>query len=442
MPTFEAAKERNMVLFVGAYLAVQRESIRKLSNIIGKEMIPCVLIDVTLAPEQRQVAKDSKAVVLECDFSSLLAIENTLKEYKHRFLAVTARKDRNITLLKKTIPHIPYVHTPTASSLDWTTNKILQRQLLRNFDKTISPKFMVVHNDSEETMRQIKKQIGFPLIIKPAGLARSLLVTLCFHQEELDANLKNTVKKINKIYKREGGRGEPQILVEEFMEGSMYSIDTYVNQRGIVYHAPMVHVRTGRSVGFDDFFGYAQLTPVKLKPHRIEKARQTAEKAIEALNLRSTTCHTELIRTEDGWKVVEVGPRVGGFRDEMYEKSYGFDHNTNDILIRIPKKPVITTKSKGYTMILKFYPPKKGRLAKLEGVKKIQRLESFSRIHNFKQVGDLCDYASNGDDPIFYLVLFNKVRSNLLADVRRIEKTINIQIKQPQRNASVIKSKK
>lgn len=442
MATFEAALERDMILFVGTYGSAQRESVRKLSKLLNKNMTACVLVDVTLPLSQRKILDDPKAVILDCDFSSSLAMEKILKSYKHRFLAVTARKDRNVTLLRKIIPHVPYLHAPTELSLEWTTNKILQRRLLRNYDKTISPKFMVIHDDSESTMQQIEKQIGFPLIIKPAGLARSLLVTLCFHKEELDANLKNTVKKINRIYKREGGRGDPQILVEEFMEGSMYSIDTYVNHRGIVYHAPMVHVRTGRSVGFDDFFGYAQLTPVKLKSHRVEKARQTAEKAIEALNLRSTTCHTELIRTEDGWKVVEVGPRVGGFRDEMYEKSYGIDHNTNDILIRIPKKPILAKKAKGYTMILKFYPPKKGRLMKLEGIKKIQRLESFARVNYFKQVGDLCDYASNGDDPIFYLVLFNKDRSNLLADVRRIEKTVNIQIRQPQRNAQVVKSKK
>ncbi|MBW3568737.1 ATP-grasp domain-containing protein [Candidatus Parcubacteria bacterium] len=442
MPTFEAAQERNMILFIGTYTSAQSESMRKLSKLLGKDMSACVLVDTTLPPDQKKVAADSRAVVLDCDFSSSLAMENVLKPYKHRFLAATAHKDRNVVLFKKIIPHIPYIHTPTAVSLEWTTNKIRQRQLLRNFDKSISPKFMVVHDDTKETMQQIEKQIGFPLIIKPAGLARSLLVTLCFHQEELEANLKNTVKKINKIYKREGGRGEPQILVEGFMEGSMYSIDTYVNQRGVVYHAPMVHVRTGRSVGFDDFFGYAQLTPVKLLPHRIEKAHRTAEKAIEALNLRSTTCHIELIRSEDGWKVIEVGPRVGGFRDEVYEKSYGIDHNLNDILIRIPKKPILTKKSKGFTMILKFYPPKKGRLEKLEGIKKIQRLESFSRLNPIKQVGDLCDFASNGDDPIFYMVLFNSDRSKLLADVRRVEKTVNIQIKQPQRNAKIVESKK
>ncbi len=40
----------------------------------------------------------------------------------------------------------------------------------------------------------------------------------------------------------------------------------------------------------------------------------------------------------------------------------------------------------------------------------------------------MCDFARNGDDPVFDIVLFNKVRSELLADIRRIEQTIHIKV--------------
>lgn len=442
MSRFEAAAERDMILFIGSYEVGQVEAMSQLSKILKKTMTACVVFDVTRPNSERKLALDSKAIILECDFSSPIKIEMILRQYKNRFLAVTCRQEKSIPIFKNVIPHVPYLTTPSAVSLDWTTNKVIMRKMLSQYDKAISPKFMIVHDNTPETLERIEKHIGFPLIIKPAGLAKSLLVSLCYHREELEDNLKNTVKKINKIYKQEKGRGEPQILVEEYMEGSMYSIDSYVNQRGVVYHAPLVHVRTGRAVGFDDFFGYAQLTPVKLKRHRADKARQTAEKAIEALNLRGMTCHIELIRTEEGWRVIEVGSRPGGFRNEMYSLSYGFTHLLNDILIRIPKKPIVTSKPKGYTSVLKFYPPKKGRLEKLEGIKKIRTLESFSRINMKKKIGDMCDFARNGDDPIFTITMFNKERSKLFADVRRLEKTVKIGIKQPKKpTSSAIKAK-
>ncbi len=433
MSGFDEAQERDMILFVGSYLATQKIALGKLSKSFDKTINACVLLDVTDVNARKSLTVDSKAKVIECDFSSDVAIQKALAPYKHRFLAVTCRAERNVPILKRTVPHVPYINTPTELSLDWTTDKIRMRQLLRNYDKAISPKFLVVHDATEETLNKIEKQVGFPLIIKPAGLAASLLVTLCYHREELEANLKNTVRKIDQIYKKKKGRGTPQILVEEFMEGAMFSIDTYVNQRGVMYHMPLVHVKTGRSVGFDDFFGYMRITPVILKPHKIEAAKKVAEKAVEAMGLRSTTCHIELMKTEDGWKIIELGPRIGGFRHEMYELSYGMDHSLNDILIRIPKKPILTKKVKGFTAVMQFYSFHKGRLQSLEGINKVRKLESFSRIDINKKIGDMCDFARNGDDPVFSIVLVNKNRSRLLADIRRLEKTIQIKVHRPNR---------
>jgi biotin carboxylase len=427
MAQFDEAQERDMILFIGSYLSSQKIALQKLSRLLDKPLTACILIDET-DPTTHKVMAGPKAVVISCDFSSDTKIQKALQPYSHRFLAVTCRAERNIPLLKKVVPHVPYLNTPTEKSLDWTTDKIKMRQMLRSYDKTIAPKFVVAHDASEATLNKIEKTVGFPLIIKPAGLAASLLVTLCYHREELETALSRTVRKIDQIYKKKRGRGEPQILVEEFMEGSMYSIDSYVNQRGVVYHTPLVHVRTGRAVGYEDFFGYMRITPVNIKDYKIEAAKRVAEKAIEALNLRSTNCHVELMRTEEGWKVIELGPRIGGFRHEMYELSYGIDHSLNDMLIRIPRKPVLTKKVKGYTVVMQFYARQKGYLVSLEGVNKIRKLESFTRIDIKKKLGEMCDFARNGDDPVFDVVLFNKNRSRVLADIRRLEQAVTIKV--------------
>ncbi len=431
MSRFDEAQERNMILFVGSYLKSQQKAVEKLEKILKRELTACVIVDDSDMAARAAASTANKAVVIECDFSKETEIQKALLPYKNRFLAVTCRAERNIPLLKKVVPHVPYLNTPTEKSLDWTTDKIKMRQLLRGYDRSISPKFVVAHDATKETLDKIEKIVGFPLIIKPAGLAASLLVTLCYHREELEENLKKTVKKIDQIYAKKHGRGEPQILVEEFMEGSMYSIDTYVNQRGVMYHAPLVHVKTGRAVGFEDFFGYMRITPVSIMPHKIEAARRVAEKAVEALNLRSTNCHIELMRTEGGWKVIELGPRIGGFRHEMYELSYGMDHSMNDILIRIPKKPILPKKTKGYTVVMQFYARQKGKLVSLEGINKARKLESFSSITIKKKIGDMCDFARNGDDPVFDIILFNKDRSRVLADIRRLELAVAIKVQKP-----------
>ena len=220
-----------------------------------------------------------------------------------------------------------------------------------------------------------------------------------------------------------------ETVVQQFLDGQLYSIDAYVTSRGKVTFCPPVAVKTGQNIGFDDFFGYQQVTPTLLNKESIEEAECIAKKGIHALGLRSTTAHVELLKTEKGWKVVEIGPRIGGFRDQMYKKSFGINHTMNDILVRIPEKVSVPKKVLGHSAALKFFAKKEGILTKLTGIKKVQELESFDNIKINKKVGDRCMYAKNGGQSVFNIMLFNEDRSKLLADIRRLEQTIEIETK-------------
>ena len=213
------------------------------------------------------------------------------------------------------------------------------------------------------------------------------------------------------------------------MEGDMYSIDSYVNSRGRVYHCPMVRVKTGKDIGHDDFFNYLQMTPTGLKQQSIDKAHSVAEIAIRALGLKNTTTHTELMKIDDVWKIIEIGPRMGGFRDTLHQLSCDIDHSLNDILIRIPKKPIIPKKCKGFAAAMKWFTEKEGKITEMKGIKKIEQLKSFHHIAVNKKVGDRAVFARNGGRSIFNVFLFNAERSKLLADIRRLEKLVQIKVK-------------
>jgi len=65
-----------------------------------------------------------------------------------------------------------------------------------------------------------------------------MLVTLCYHEEELEKELKKVLRKVKKVYLDNGREVEPQILVEEFLEGEMYSVDADITARGRVSVCP------------------------------------------------------------------------------------------------------------------------------------------------------------------------------------------------------------
>ena len=178
----------------------------------------------------------------------------------------------------------------------------------------------------------------------------------------------------------------------------------------------------------DDFYNYLHLSPTALKKHSIERAHEAATAGIHALGLRNTTAHVELMKIDDEWKLIEIGPRVGGFRDKLHSLSCGIDHSLNDILIRFPKKPLIPKKCKGFAATLKWYPKSEGKIIKLKGIKKCQELKSFVAIKLIKKIGDTCQFAKNGGKAVFTITLYNTERSKLLADIRRIEQLVDVQV--------------
>jgi len=421
--------EQNLILFTGKIFGHMIDAVTAYEKKEKKTFRIGLIYDTKQKLDKYTVTHlDKLDVIIKCNTKSQKVLQRELMPYQNQIFSVTCRSEDQIPLLARIIPNVPYIHAPTTESLTWATDKILMRERLENFDPSITPRFAVVTDHKAATLAALKEQVGFPMIVKPTGLRASQLVTICYHKEELEKTLKLIFKKIKNIYEKFDGIWTPQILVEQFMEGEMYSVDAYVTSSGNTYFCPMVHVKTGKSIGFDDFFGYRQITPTLLNKKSIADAEHVAAKTIMALGLRSTSVHTEMMKTEQGWKVVEAGPRVGGFRHMLYEFSYDMNHTMNDVMIRKNKKPIMPKKVQGFSVAMKFFAKKEGKLTKLTGIKKARELGSFKRIYIHKKIGDQCSYAKNGGKSVFDIILFNPERSKLLADIRRLEKTINIEV--------------
>ena len=367
-------------------------------------------------------------IIVECDFGKPWKIAEALLPYQKELLAITCRFEQSIARFQQVIPHVPYLRTPTTESLTWATDKYEMRKRLRLFDQKNTPVFTWVKNNTKKERTRVIEKVKFPMIIKPASLAGSLFVTTCYHEEDLDKTLRSAFRKIKAAYKKDARLEEPKLIAEEYMEGDLYSIDSYVNSRGEVYHCPLVRQRTAKDLGRDDFYNYLQITPTALKQETVENAQTVAEQAIHALGLRNVTAHTELMKIDDEWKIIEVGPRPGGFRDILHKLSCDINHTMNDIAIRIPRKPVVPKKCKGYAAYYKYIAPKEGVILETKGIKKIEELESFHSMTINKRVGDRAIFAKNGGRPIFTVVLYNDERSSLLADIRRLEQSVSVTV--------------
>lgn len=414
------------MLFVGYPIDAAFQAVKELDKHLGQKH-RIAFIYSKKAKEPTPEMKKKADFLFPVDMKKFSTVERAIIPIQDNVVVVSCRSVFYMPLYAQMITLFPHLTLPTKDSIDATSDKlIMRRKFLRHYPE-INADYIPVHGATKEDVAKVIKYVGFPCIVKPASLAASRLISLCYHEEELQSNLRKIFRGLRAAYKQTGALVEPQVIVEEFMEGESYSIDSYVDATGHVKHLPAVNYKTGHDIGVDDFFTYRHIVPSRLTPEQEKQAQEVATKAIKSLGLRACMVHGEYIRQQDCWKVLEIDARMGGHRDLMYRESYGTPHGLNDLLTRMGEKPVIKKKVKKYTASFNFFPKKKGTIKSIKGLKKVRELDSLTELIMVKKVGDMAGLSKQGFNKVLDITLSNSSRSELLADIRRMEKAIVIE---------------
>lgn len=406
-------------------------AVSKHSERLGVPLKGLVLVDTNPSVAARKRAKDTTGLFKEIklDFDDTAKLQAILKNYSDRLLAVTCRQESSIHSFKKAVPFLPYIKTPSESALLWSTEKHLMRDRMRDYDKNMVPVYRFLGEYDGHAVGVIAREFKFPVIVKPTGLAASILVSRCDGPGELNACLEKTFRIINDVYSRDLGRGRPGVLIEEMIQGDMYSTDAYVDSTGNIYFLPLVKVITAHSIGMDGFYSHSFAIPTGLPEKEIKAAQKVSKDAIRALNLASTTAHIELFRSPEGWKIIELGPRIGGYREALYREAYGIDHYYNDLAIRMDIEPEIPDEPIAHATSFNIYPDEEGEIIDITGLEEAKRIESLIDIKCHAKPGDLAFFAGNGGRFIVDGTLCNKDPHKLNDDLLRVRNTIQIKVR-------------
>lgn len=422
-------QSKNIVLFIGPYFADAVAAVKDMEKHLDMKLRMAFLMSKKVKPKEKHKQLESEIdFIFKVDTKNLYSVEKALMPIKDQVMVVGCRSVFYMPLYAKLISLFPQHIMPTRDSIEWCGNKLMMRRKFRRYYPDITPKYIPVHGARQEDLEKVKKYVGFPCIVKPASLAASRLVAICYHEEELQSTLRKTFRGLKSAYKKTGALVEPEVIVEQYMDGDMYSVDSYVDQKGRIKHLPSVYVKTGQKLGVDDFYNYRVLTPTRLTKKQEESLQEVATKAIHALGLRSVMTHGEFIQMGDSWKVLEVDARMGGHRDLMYREAYGIPHGMNDLLTRMGEKPVIRKKRKKYVASFNIFPDKNGIIKSIKGLKKVRELESLRQLIVLKKVGDRAGLSKSGFNKVLDITLVADTVEDLLADARRMEKAVKIEI--------------
>lgn len=423
-------KNQDTILTINVVERELVQAVKMQSKSLKRTLRGLVLVNKNYAKQPNR-PQDTTGLFEEiiCDFDNPAELQKVLEPHKDRLLAVTCRYEEAIQDFGKVIPFLPkQLHTPSPISLLWATEKPLMRNRLKDYDSNLVPRYQYMEKDDLPNLTELVKDFHYPVIVKPSGLAKSLLVERCDTLQELKKCLAYTFNVINHAYAREQYPGKPAVLVEEMMQGEMYSVDAYVAHTGEVLCLPPIKVITAHSLGLPGFYG-CQCITTYLEEEETQKAFAASKAAIRALNLRSTTTHIELFRTSQGWKIIEIAARIGGHRDYLYREGYDVEHFYNDLSIRMGKKPQMPTKQVGHSAALNIYAEDEGYIESITGLEQARELPSVIYLTSHAEKGDIALFANNGGDAIIDGMLSNKDPKQLQKDITTVRNIIKITIK-------------
>lgn len=419
--------KKTIAVFINDFDQEFADGLKKLASQLGRELTGIILVDEQIKKEKRNTPDlHGEFKQLVCDFSDDVALRKVTKSIADSLLLVTCSGERNQTYLKRLLPHIPYINGPSESSLEWATHKARMRDMLGSFNSDLVPNVQTVTHNEEGQIREVLRRLTFPMIVKPTGLAASILVAKAHDEEELRKALENGFAVVHDVYDRDSGRGEPGFIVEEFIEGDMYSVDVYVNEKGTVWPLPLLRSTTAHNIGREGFYTCQDDSYLTIDEEEIARGHEAARQAIHALGLRSCVAHIELFHTNDGWKIVELGPRAGGLRQDVYMAAYGVDHAYNELRIKVGLEPEINVQPIAYITTVKIYPEKEGVITKIEGYEQALKNPSMFMLRKQAKPGDMALFSGNGGKIIVRGVLRNTDLAQLKKDTDFVWSTIKV----------------
>ena len=220
------------------------------------------------------------------DFEGTMAVA---KKYQIDAL-VTASTDKPLVMMARVARelHLPFYSVETAQ---WSTDKY---QMKQHFMEGGVPcaKGRLVHSAEEV------EDFEFPVIVKPRDNSGSRGVKLCRNKTELVAAIAEALPYSHL----------DTVLVEEFIEGPEYSIES-------LHHDGKSEViqfteKTTTEFPYNVELGHIQ--PANISDENKKKIRDIITKIGNALKYENCPSHTELKINNRGIYVIETSPRLGG----------------------------------------------------------------------------------------------------------------------------------
>ena len=259
------------------------------------------------------------------------------------------------------------------------TDKSVMRKTLRDAGVPV-PTFYKVENSDE--FASVVHQFHRPFMVKPADSSGSRGILKVDHKEKA-----KDAYEYARSFSRSG-----IVVVEDCMTGTEVSVETLAYEGEI----HVVQITDKITTGAPHFVEMGHTQPTKL-----ECAAEIEEVAIEAnrvIGIESGPSHTEIIVTEEGPKIVELGARLGGdcITTHLVPLSTGVNMVKACIKIALGIRPDFTpTMSCGSA--IRYFHQSPGVIKSIRGIDEAEQMNGIKQISIVHGVGEkITDIIDSG----------------------------------------------
>jgi len=235
----------------------------------------------------------------------------------------------------------------SSTAIEMMEDKEKTRIFLKN--QPYSPKFYLLKPNES-----VPNNLGFPLIVKSPKSTGSKDVLLANDTGQLEKHLSHLRSK---------NPGET-IMVEEYIEGPQYLVEALVyNRQANVIGIIEQEITQGKRFIIT---GYGVLVKA---PKDIQTGlEEVLQSIVKEFNIENGALHLELRLTKNGWKLIEINPRIsGGAMNTMLHAAFGFNLVEETLKLFLGERPDINPKHRKFVYTKYVIVQSKGILEKVIG---------------------------------------------------------------------------
>ncbi len=266
---------------------------------------------------------------------------------------------------------------------------------------------------SPKELDGVIEKISFPCISKPTDNSGSRGVMLIHNENELREAVS---------YSSENGRSGG-VIVEEYMVGPEVSVEI-ITLDGVPH---VLNVTDKLTTGAPHFVEMGHSQPSRLGKETVDKISDLAKRAVGAVGIENGPAHVEIIVTENGPKMVELGARMGGdcITTHLVPLSTGIDMVEATIRLSCGEVPDIDKKFQKGSAIRYFCVPS-GTIREISGVDEARAIEGVREISFVKGVGDKVGEVGNSADRVGFVIAQADTAEEAIAVCERAIETVKI----------------